>query len=94
MHGLEIGKDGIQRGRLDQKSGEGQDWAGTDRSGNGVAGRRDWVTDERGLPRVFYHWTADDISAFDLSHPNRKDSQGQEGSVREPKQTPAIWSGD
>ena len=30
--------------------------------------------DEQGRPRVFYHGTAEDIAAFDLDHPNRKDN--------------------
>jgi len=30
--------------------------------------------DSEGKPQVLYHGTADDVSAFDLDHPNRKDS--------------------
>lgn len=32
------------------------------------------VVDEQGKPRVVYHGTADDVTAFDLDHPNRKDT--------------------
>lgn len=32
------------------------------------------IDPETGEPRLFYHGTSDDIAAFDLNHPNRKDS--------------------
>lgn len=31
-----------------------------------------WSTDGNGLPRVFYHGTADDVTAFDLNHLKQK----------------------
>jgi hypothetical protein len=50
---------------------EGDNGKGNQGEDNGVAGS--WTRDNRGRPRVFYHGTADDFSAFDLRHPNRKD---------------------
>jgi hypothetical protein len=40
---------------------------------------QDWfgastLVDEQGAPKVVYHGTTDSIDAFDLDHPNRKDS--------------------
>ncbi len=32
------------------------------------------IDPDTGEPRVFYHGTSDDIGAFDLNHPNRKDA--------------------
>lgn len=32
------------------------------------------IDPDTGEPRVFYHGASDDVTAFDLNHPNRKDA--------------------
>ena len=45
----------------------------TDAGTTGDAGRAWRLDRDTGEPRVFYHGTKDDITTFDLDHPNRKD---------------------
>lgn len=64
-------RDGGATGFL--ATGKGQDTKrGGARSGRGQMGSAA-LDQDTGEPRVFYHGTADNIDAFDLNHPNRKD---------------------
>jgi hypothetical protein len=68
-------EDGIRRAGVSVQAGRGNDnrrvqitgrLDSADRGGFGRVG-------EDGAPKVYYHGTKDDIEAFDLEHPNRKD---------------------
>jgi len=61
---------GLRLENLDRKAGEDQGREGYAEGDRQFAG----IVDRNGEPVVFYHGTADDIEAFDLDHPNRKDT--------------------
>lgn len=69
----------VRRDRAGPEQGAAADSKTAGRRDNGgrvgtVLHRAGTLTDpETGEPRVFYHGTSDDITAFDLNHPNRKD---------------------
>jgi len=54
---------------MDGKTGEND--RGNQGADNGAADS--WTRDNQGRPRIFYHGTPDDFSAFDLDRKNRKD---------------------
>lgn len=60
--------DGVQPEGLGKTAGESLDSAGVYGSDQGITG-----LDGEGRPRVFYHGTSDDVSAFDTAHENRHD---------------------
>ncbi len=64
------GFDGVQSAGLGAAAKTSEDAGGIYSAGHGTARG----LDASGRPRVFYHGTAAAINAFDLEHPERKDS--------------------
>lgn len=67
--------DGLERARLDRKNVEGNERRGNQGSDYG-ASEKGYFFDDQGRPRVFYHGTTSDITAFDRDHKWRLDQGG------------------
>jgi hypothetical protein len=65
--------DGMERGRVDQTGRRSQEYGRGAGADEGNPARR-YLFSADGRPHVYFHGTADDIRAFEVGHPNRKDN--------------------